>query len=174
VSTNPLRQIVCDTGPLISLEKITGGYRFIKRLYDRLIVPPAVMDELVAGQFETKDAYLHHFDAEDLVVVKPLAEPGSTGEIGNKMEHLDKGERVAIHLALELELPLLIEEEAGRAVARELGIHISGIAGQLLKAVREESISGEDVSAKLSELRRAGRINQQIFEAVGAAIKNEV
>lgn len=88
MSTNPLRQIVCDTGPLISLEKITGGYRFIKRLYGRLIVPEAVMDELVAGQFETKDAYLRHFDAEDLVVVKPLAEPGSTGEIENKTEHL--------------------------------------------------------------------------------------
>lgn len=52
----PLRQIVSDTGPLISLEKITGGYRFIGRLYDRLIVPPAVIDELVAGQFETKEA----------------------------------------------------------------------------------------------------------------------
>jgi len=62
VSTSPLRQIVCDTGPLISLEKITGGYRFIGRLYARLLVPPAVIDELVAGQFETKGAYLRHFD----------------------------------------------------------------------------------------------------------------
>jgi hypothetical protein len=62
VSTSPLRQIVCDTGPLISLEKITGGYRFIGRLYARLLVPPAVMDELVAGQSETKGAYLRHFD----------------------------------------------------------------------------------------------------------------
>jgi hypothetical protein len=35
VSTNPHRQIACDTGPLISLEKITGGYRFIGRLYDQ-------------------------------------------------------------------------------------------------------------------------------------------
>lgn len=174
MSTNPLRQIVCDTGPLISLEKITGGYRFIGRLYDRLIVSPAVMDELVAGQFETKDAYLRHFDAEDLVVVKPLVAPSSMEEVEDKTEHLDKGEREAIRLALELELPLLIEEEAGRRVAREFGLRISGIAGQLLKAVREEEISGDDASSKLTELRRAGRINRQIFEAVGAAIKSEV
>ena len=174
MSTNPPRQIVCDTGPLISLEKITGGYRFIGRLYDRLVVPPAVMDELVAGQFETGEAYLRHFDAEDLIVVKPLVAPSSTEEIEDKTEHLDKGEREAIRLALELELPLLIEEEAGRAVARELEVHISGIAGQLLKAAREEAISGKDASAKLTELRRARRINQQIFEAVGTAIKNEV
>jgi hypothetical protein len=174
VSTNPPRQIVCDTGPLISLEKITGGYRFIGRLYDRLIVPPAVMDELVAGQFETKDAYLRHFNAEELVVVEPLVAPSSTEKIEDNTEHLDKGEREAIRLAFELELPLLIEEEAGRRVARELGLHISGIAGQVLKAVREEAISGDDASSKLTELRRAGRINRQVFEAVGAAIKSEV
>lgn len=59
----PSRPIVSDTGPLISLEKITGGYRFIRCLYDRLVVPPAVMDELVAGPFETKEASLRHFDA---------------------------------------------------------------------------------------------------------------
>ena len=47
-----------------------GSYRSIDRLYDRLIVPPAVMDELVTGQFETKDAYLRHLEAEDPVFVK--------------------------------------------------------------------------------------------------------
>ena len=174
MSTNPLRQIVCDTGPLISLEKITGGYRFIRWLYDRLIVPPAVMDELVVGQFETKDAYLRHFDVEGLVSVKRPTGEHSTEEVKDKTEHLDEGERQAIFLALELELPLLIEEEAGRAVARELGLHISGIAGQLLKAVRGDVIPAHSASAKLTELRQAGRINRQIFEAVDAAIKNEV
>lgn len=173
MSTDPPSQhIVCDTGPLISLEKVTGGYHFIRRLYDRLIVPPAVMGELVAGQFETKEAYLHHFDAEDLVAVKHPTETSSTEAGEDKTEHLDEGEREAICLALELELPLLIEEEAGRDVARELGLHLSGIAGQLLKAVREEEISSDDASAKLTELRRAGRINRQIFEAVRAAFKN--
>ena len=170
----PPRQVVSDTGPLISLEKITGGYRFIRRLYDRLVVPPAVMDELVAGQFETPDAYLRHFDAEDLVVVKELSEASATEDLERKTEHLDEGERQAIHLALELKLPLLIEEEAGRGVARTLELHISGIAGQLLKATREKVISSEDASTKLAELRQAGRINRQIFEAVRAAIKNEV
>ena len=174
MSTNPPRQIVCDTGPLISLEKITGGYRFIGRLYDRLIVPPAVMDELVAGEFETKEAYLRHFEAEDLVFVNHLEEPSSSGAIEDQTEHLDKGEREAIRLALELGLSLLIEEETGRVAARELGLHISGVAGQLLKAVQEEAISVDSASAKLTELRRAGRINRQIFEAVSTAIKNEV
>ena len=168
------RQIVSDTGPLISLEKITGGYRFIRRLYNRLLVPPAVMDELVAGQFETQEAYLRHFDAEDLVVVKQPSEVSSTKKIEGQTKHLDEGERQAIRLALELDLPLLIEEEAGRGVARALGLHISGMAGQLLKSVRERAISADDASNKLTELRWAGRINQHIFEAIRTAMKDEV
>jgi len=173
VSTDPLRQIVCDTGPLISLEKITGGYRFIGRLYDRLLVPTAVVDELVAGQFETKDAYLHHFEAEDLIVVESLSEARSAAAVEKKTKPLDNGEREAIQLALGQGLPLLIEEEAGRAVARELGLQISGIAGQLLKAAREGAISADGALNKLTELRQAGRINRHIFAAVGTAIEDE-
>ena len=171
MSTQPLPQIVCDTGPLISLEKLTGGYRFIGRLYDRLLIPPAVMKELVAGQFETTDAYLRHFEAEDLVVVEPVS---NAGTVEKKTTSLDQGERQAIQLAFERGLPLLIEEEAGRAVARELGIPISGIAGQLLKSVREDVILADEAKSKLTELWRAGRINRHIFEAVSAAIENEV
>ena len=47
-----------------------------------------------------------------------------------------------------MELPVLIEEEAGRGVARELGLHISGIAGQLLKTVRQDAISVDDASVR--------------------------
>jgi predicted nucleic acid-binding protein len=68
------------------------------------------MDELAAGQFETKNAYLRHFDAEGLVSAKRPSEEHSIEEVEDKTEHLDKGEREAIRSALELELPLLIEE----------------------------------------------------------------
>jgi len=57
VSENDPKRIVSDAGPLISLEKITGGYRFIRRLYDRLIVPSAVLGELAAKAFESEAAY---------------------------------------------------------------------------------------------------------------------
>ncbi len=46
--------IVCDTGALISLEKIDNGYRFIRRLYDTLIVPPAVFEEASVGWVEAR------------------------------------------------------------------------------------------------------------------------
>lgn len=40
------RRIVSDTGLLISLEKLSDGYRFIRLLYDRILIPAAVLHEL--------------------------------------------------------------------------------------------------------------------------------
>ena len=38
------RSIVSDTGPLISLERIEDGYAFVRRLYDNIILPHAVLE----------------------------------------------------------------------------------------------------------------------------------
>jgi predicted nucleic acid-binding protein len=163
-----VKRIVSDTSPLISLEKIDGGYELVRRLYDKVLVPPAVLRELAAGPFENEEAYLSHFGIDDLLQV----ETPERSEL-DKTEHLDPGEREAIALALECDLPLLIEEEAGRTLARELGIRISGIAGQILHAVREEIIGGDRANRMLIALKRKGRINQQVFESVKRAIDEE-
>jgi len=163
-----VKRIVSDTSPLISLEKIDGGYKLFRRLYDKVLVPPAVLRELAAGPFENEEAYLSHFGIDDLLQV----ETPKRSEL-DKTEHLDPGEREAIALALEFDLPLLIEEEAGRTLARELGIRISGIAGQILQAVREETISADRGNQMLVALKRKGRINQQVFESVNSAIDEE-
>ena len=163
-----MKRIVSDTSPLISLEKIDGGYRLFRRLYDKILVPPAVLRELAAGPFENAEAYLSHFGIDDLLQVE-TPEHSEREET----EHLDPGEREAIALALEFDLPLLIEEEAGRTLARELGIRISGIAGQILQAVREEIIGADRAKRMLRALKRKGRINQQVFESVKSAIDEE-
>jgi predicted nucleic acid-binding protein len=163
-----VKRIVSDTSPLISLEKIDGGYTLFRRLYDKVLVPPAVLRELAAGSFESEEAYRSHFEIGDLLQVE-TPEHSEREET----EHLDPGEREAIELALEVDLTLLIEEEAGRTLARELGIRISGIAGQILQAVREEIIGADRANRMLRALKRKGRINQQVFESVKSAINEE-
>lgn len=160
--------VVSDTSPLISLEKIDGGYEWIRHLYDVVLVPPAVLRELSAGLFENEEAYVAHFGIADLLHVVEPKNPKRS-----ETDHLDPGEREAIALADERDLGILIEEEAGREVARELGLRVSGVAGQILRAVRGDVSSAEEGHRMLVELREKGRINQEVFESMGAAIKNE-
>ena len=122
-----VRRIVSNTGPLISLEKLHRGYDFIRQLYDTIIIPPGVLDEVVEGQFATPHAYLQHYGIVDLIEVRVVSRNESLPEAAR----LHVGEAQAIHLALELAPPLLIEETVGRRVAQGLGVSVSGIAGQI-------------------------------------------
>lgn len=121
-----MRQIVSNTGPLISLEKLSQGCDFIRQLYDKLIVAPVVLDEVAAGQFATPEEYLQHYGISDLIEVRTVAQPHVLPEA----ERLHEGEPQAIQRALELQLPLLIEETVGRRVAQSVGIQIFWLNGR--------------------------------------------
>jgi predicted nucleic acid-binding protein len=107
-----VRRIVSNTGPLISLEKLRQGYDFIRQLYDTIIIPPGVLDEVTEGQFATPHAYLQHYGIVDLIEVHSVARHEQLPEVAR----LHGGEVQAIQLAQELALPLLIEETVGRRV----------------------------------------------------------
>ena len=161
-----MRQSVSNTGPLISLEKLTQGYDFIRRLYDKVIIPPAVLEEVAVGQFATPSEYLQHYSIRDLIEVRTVSQPRVLPEA----ERLHEGETQAIQLALELQLPLLIEETVGRRVAQSVGLQISGVAGQILKAFRQGIIAATEAQDKLDEILRGGRINRRIYEALLASL----
>ena len=93
------REIVSDTGPLITLEKLIDGFRFIRLLYDKVVIP--------------------------------------------------------------------------RQCARRLGIQISGIAGQVVKALRSGLISNQEAQDKLRELFEAGRISRKIHAALTETVRQE-
>lgn len=161
------REIASDTGPLITLEKLSDGYLFIRLLYDKILISRAVLEELAQGQFPNSQAYLEHYGITDLVeVVQARSDLEASG-----VELLDAGEREVIQVALERGLPLLIEEEAGRQCARSLGLRISGIAGQVVKAFRAGLISSEEAEDKLREILRAGRISRKIHAALTETVR---
>jgi predicted nucleic acid-binding protein len=135
-------------------------------LYDTIIIPPGVLDEVAEGQFATPQAYLQHYGIADLIEVHAVSQRERLPEVAR----LHVGEAQAIQLARELALPLLIEETVGRRVAQQVGIAISGIAGQILKAFRQDSLTAQEARNKLLELFQAGRINRRIYEALLAVI----
>ncbi|HEV8715699.1 MAG TPA: hypothetical protein VGX03_23080 [Candidatus Binatia bacterium] len=161
-----MRLIVSNTGPLISLEKLHQGHDFIRRLYDKVIIAPAVLEEVAVGQFDTPEEYLQHYAISDLIEVRMVSQAHELPEA----ERLHEGEIQAIQLALELQLPLLIEETVGRRVAQSVGIQISGIAGQIIKAFRQDLVAATEVHDKLSELLQTGRINRKIYDALLASL----
>lgn len=69
--------------------------------------------KVAAGQFVTPGEYLQHYTIRDLIEVRTVSQPYELSEA----ERLHEGEAQGIQLALELQLPLLIEETVGRRVA---------------------------------------------------------
>lgn len=149
--------VVSDTGPLISFEKIEGGFSFLRKIVGTVFIPPQVYMELTAG-FSADHSYFDHFGIADLVqiVEAPLPPAAANG--------LDEGERYAIALALSRGVPLLIEERLGREVARQIGIPTSGAVGLLLSGWQDRLISSEEAETCLYGLLRAGRINRALLD----------
>jgi predicted nucleic acid-binding protein len=159
--------IVSNTGPIISLEKLGDGFDFIRKLYDKILLPDAVLQELAGDNFLTPSDYLEAHHIEELVEIRQVLKISAIPEI----ERLDEGEKHAISLAYQLGLPLLIEETIGRQIASAAGIQISSIAGQIIKAFKENLIGNEEAAHKLHEMFSAGRINRKIYNALIAALK---
>lgn len=153
--------IVCDTGALISLEKLRDGYGFIRGLYHKLIVPQSVFEELTVNHIPPYE-YLRRYQIQDLLDIR---EPANTLAIPDNVA-LHVGEIDAIRLAWEYKTGLLIEESAGRLAAQQLGIRISGIAGQILKAQRIGLLTANKANQKLQELLHSGRISQKLYLAL--------
>ena len=157
-------EVASDTGPLISLEKLPGGFALLRRLFARVLIPPEVLAELAEGH-ESKD-YLRDHSLDATVVVTP--ERASLA--GGVAQRLDAGERAAISLALARGCPLLIEERLGREVARAAGVPVVGAAGLVGAAHRQGLLPLAEAEQMLLDLRAAGRIGQRLLEEMLASL----
>lgn len=170
MSRPPVDSLVTDTGPLISLERLDGGYEFMRQMYRRIWAPPAVLREIALGQSATPQIYLEQYAITDFVYEQaPLTLPHNI----SWQSDLHPGELEAIALAQELDLPLLIEEAAGRKAAQELHIPFSGIAGQILKAARLSILTRQQGYRMLEQLLHNGRIGRALFNLLVESLAAE-
>ncbi len=120
--------VVSDTSPIRALAFI-GRTGLLSKLFGRVFVPPAVAIELLepAAEFES-------IDIEDFPFIEVVV-PIAVNEVAKLRETLDWGESEALVLARELKVDqVLIDELAGREVARQMGLGLIGTLGVLLKA----------------------------------------
>lgn len=158
--------IVSDTSPvsnLILIERLD----ILHKLFDEIIIPPAVDAEIRALEQFGKD--LSEYETAEWI---KISAPANLQKVKTLQTNLDEGESQAIALALEINCDLLLmDERIGTNIARQEGLQTVGLVGVLIKAKEEKII--ETVGAILVDLKdKAGfwltaKLEQKILEKLG-------
>ncbi|HEY1685634.1 MAG TPA: DUF3368 domain-containing protein [Tepidisphaeraceae bacterium] len=125
--------VVSDTSPIRTLNHV-GQLDLLSHLFNEVLIPPAVRDELTRPRSRFKAISI------DAIAGARLQIPSDTEKVQQLRNELQAGEAEAIALASELKVDLLIDEIAGRAIAMRMGIHVTGVVGILVEAKKRNLI----------------------------------
>ena len=128
------RLVVCDTSPIRVLDHLTL-LELLEQFFTEVLIPPAIARELEASEGRFRAVRLTAIPNCRVEAPKDLA------GIKELEAEIHTGEAEALVLARELSAELLIDERAGRIVARRLGIRHTGVIGLLVRAKQEGMIS---------------------------------
>lgn len=152
--------VVSDTSPIRALACL-GLLGSISAIFERVLVPPAVVAELAAAApgVVRVDIGAHPF----MTVRAPL----DTAPAATHRPSLGPGEIEAIALALEVRANfVLIDEAAGRRVAVQLGLQPVGVLGILAQLRRAGVIPAVGPLIEKLQLELEFRLSRQIIRAV--------
>jgi predicted nucleic acid-binding protein len=158
--------VVSDTTAITHLAKI-GALNILQKLYLEILIPEAVYSELAQVK-RTQPGALQVLNSNWIKTVKIKNQ-----SVVNKLtRHLDIGESEAIALSIELQSDILIiDEKAGRAIAKKLGRNIIGMIGVLIEAKNKGYI--KSVKPYLDKLRNTGfRMSEGVYR-LGLQMANE-
>jgi predicted nucleic acid-binding protein len=142
------RAIVTNTTPLIALAVATDDLDVLRVLYQRVIVPAAVAEEVLALGFDAPGARAF-LDADWLLRRPPVT---VSAFLRNS---LDRGEAAVIQTALDEGIQrVCLDEAVGRRAARLNGLTLTGSVGVLVKA-RQQGYS-LDMADALRRMREHG------------------
>jgi uncharacterized protein len=122
-----LAVVVSDTSPIRALAHL-GLVELLRDLFGDVLVPPAVESELRASPAGLPVVDLGQFPF--IHVQAPLDQ----AKVQQFLQSLDPGESQALALALEVQADaILMDEAAGRAMAKQLGLQPVRVLGLLLR-----------------------------------------
>lgn len=142
-------RVVINTSPSLALMAGCGGLGLLRELYDEVLVPHEVCEEIAAGgstgfgvaAFE-RATWLRRW-------------PQRTEPSPLLRNALDRGEAAVIQLALNEGVSrVCIDEPVGRRLARLNGLTVTGSIGVLLRAHKEGKI--ESVRQAIEGMRSRG------------------
>lgn len=160
--------IVNDTAALSSLA-IAGQLSLLKQLYNTVIIPQAIVDEL--DNVPSKESSLGAIPTLSWIEIRQASNSTMVQTL-QEQQDLDTGDAEAIILALELGAErLLIDERLSRQAAIRIGLPITGVLGILVAAKTEGLISA--VKPVMDDLiSQAGfwvscQLYDEVLQAVG-------
>ncbi len=142
----PINQVVINASPLIVLFKSSQA-ELLPQLFDRIIVPQAVYDEVIAVKTDIAAAQLPTtpWCSRTTVAIKPAIAAWDLGA----------GESAVLSFALANPgYRAMIDDAAARRCARALGIATLGTGGAIVVAKRRGLI--ESVGDRLQRLKDSG------------------
>ncbi|MEM6262375.1 MAG: DUF3368 domain-containing protein [Bacteroidota bacterium] len=160
--------IISDTSPLTGL-LIIGRLSILKEVYEKVIIPQAVLEELLV--LETFGYDLSEVHESSWI---KISTPSNLALIKELEEELDAGESAAIALAIETNADhLVIDEKKGRRIADQYGIKVIGLTGVLIEAKHLGIIDA--VKPILDKLRQEAnfRISDSFYRTIISRLQED-
>jgi len=153
-------KVVVNATPLIALD-LLGELDILPRLFDEILVPTAVYDEIVI-----QGAGRPGSNAVSTARWLHVQDPKATTDLEPMLLGLDSGELQTILLACEIQADwVLMDERLGRRVARAMGLNTKGTFGILLAAYLSGFLSKERAIRAARELIEKGiRISPEVAD----------
>jgi len=149
-------RVVCNTSPLILLAKI-HRLDILIQLYDEIMIPKAVFDEIRVKPTEEADQIRVLLEERKLHIRKISKD--SLSEISSDLGY---GEREVIALALETKAHLVIlDDQQGRNVSKNRNLQTTGTIGVLIEAKERGLI--HSLRHELDRIIEAGMWISEIF-----------
>ncbi len=146
MTESPPEEVVCDAGPLIHLDELSC--LDLLRDFPRVLVPEDVLREVERHRPSALTRRILDFEVRPVVVSTTPAFAALAQALA-----LDRGEQAALSLCLQRPGSLLLtDDSAARLASRALGVRAQGTIGVLVRAIRRQQRSREQVVSLLREL----------------------
>ena len=164
--------VVSDSTPLITLMK-AGKLDVLKNLFGDVLLPEAVFSEVTSNNsFRDEADLIRNSDFIKIVKVKNL----DRVVFLQRAIGLDRGESEAIVYADESDADLLLmDEAAGRKVAQNMKLQMTGSIGILVRAYQAGMLSEEEINTAFDRIRGSNRhISGKLIQSALMTIHTEL
>jgi len=150
--------IISDSTTLIILNDLKR-FDLLSNIFEKVYIPKKVFEEV---------SFKNNFELPEFI---EIIEVKQNELLKNLKIILDEGESEAITLAVQKNLPLIIDEKKGRKIAKNLNLEIIGLLGILYINYKKEYLSKKEIKIFLDEAvsngyRISDKLLKQFFESI--------